>query len=200
MFEAVADIFSTIVMAIKIGIIVIVLFLLWSIFRKVTRRSREAKRFPPIDERGRQLTQTASFTLSGVNHIHDNSDPQDVFSSGIPPKSPLTLCADPQNRFDDHAIKVFFGDKYIGWIPNSDISAKDRQTKNLIFDLLISGETIQAQFDGYNHIKVYDQTSDDDYGLDEDDDDASIEGEDNYTWYKTADVLCAIYGNDNNKA
>ena len=89
MFDAIADIFNSIIFGIKFAIAVIIVFAIWCIFRRITRSSRESKRFPAKDMRGKPLEKTMAFTLSGVNHEHDGSDPQKVFKQGIPAKSEL---------------------------------------------------------------------------------------------------------------
>ena len=194
MFDAIADIFNSIIFGIKFAIAVIIVFAIWCTFRRITRSSRESKRFPAKDMRGKPLEKTMAFTLSGVNHEHDGSDPQKVFKQGIPAKSELRLQADPKNRYDKHAIKVFYGDQYIGWIPNTGISSAERKMKDLIFERIQSGATVLAQFDGYNRTKVYEAPDDLDESDNDDIDDEDLGAEeDHYQWYKTCDVLCAVY-------
>ena len=93
-----------------------------SIFSGIFRSSQEAEgkgnstksrlashlpEFPPIGKDGTKIMKTVTFTLSGVNHKHDGSDPQKVIKPGMKGQW-LTLQADSKNKYDETAVKVLY--------------------------------------------------------------------------------------------
>lgn len=131
--------------------------------------------FPKTNKNGQELMKTVEFTLSGVNHIHDGSDPQKVIKSNLKGQW-LTLKAEPENKYDDTAIKVLYNGQYIGWIPSNEVSAK-----KMIFKRLMEGLEVLARFDSITHIQVG--------GYDLDDMDPEIDKH----IFNSAIVTCAIY-------
>ena len=66
----------------KLAIIVIVALFLWGVIKSIREQRKydaiPVPDFPPTSKDGTKLMKTVEFTLSGVNHEHDGSDPQKV--------------------------------------------------------------------------------------------------------------------------
>lgn len=136
--------------------------------------------FPQTGKDGTQLMKTVSFTLSGVNHTNDGSDPQKVIKPGMKGQW-LTLQADPKNKYDKTAVKVLYNGQYIGWLPASNVSFDEIKAKEMIFNRLTHGLEVLALLDHTTYIQIG--------GWDLDEDDPRI-GDYEFT---SAVITCAIY-------
>lgn len=136
--------------------------------------------FPPTSKDGTKLMRTMEFTLSGVNHIHDGSDPQKVINRKMKGQW-LTLQADPKNKHDNTAVKVLYNGQYIGWLPASDISLSERDVKNMIYKRLTHGLEVLARFEHTTFIQVG--------GWDLDENDPKLSDYE----FTSAVITCAVY-------
>lgn len=136
--------------------------------------------FPETGKDGTKLMKTVDFTLSGVNHIHDGSDPQEVIKPGMKGQW-LTLQPDSKNKYDDTAVKVLYNGQYIGWLPASNISLDASKAKDMIFKRLSHGLEVLARLDHTTYIQVG--------GWDLDEGDPRL-GDYEFT---SAVITCAIY-------
>ena len=109
--------------------------------------------FPQTGKDGTKLMRTMEFTLSGVNHVHDGSDPQKVINRKLKGQW-LTLQADPKNKYDKTAVKVLYNGQYIGWLPATDTSLSQRDVKNMIFKRLAHGLEVLARFEHTTFIQI----------------------------------------------
>lgn len=141
----------------KLVIIAIVALFLWGIIKGIREQRKydaiPVPDFPQTSKDGTKLMKTIEFTLSGVNHVHDGSDPQKVINRNMKGKW-LTLQADPQNKYDETAVKVLCDGKYIGWLPATRISLAERDAKNMIFQRLAHGLEVLARFEHTTLIQI----------------------------------------------
>lgn len=137
-------------LGIIVGIIVaiFVLAFIGGIVSSIKEAKIKLPDFPKTNRDGTELMKTVQFTLSGVNHIHDGSDPQKVIKSSLKGQW-LTLKAEPKNKYDDTAVKVLYNGQYIGWIPMNEVS-----TKKMIFKRLMDGLEVLARFDNITNVQV----------------------------------------------
>ena len=168
----------------KLVIIVIGALFLWGIIKAI-REQRQydaipVPDFPPTGKEGTKLMKTVEFTLSGVNHVHDGSDPQKVINRDMKGKW-LTLQADPKNEYDGTAVKVLCDGKYIGWLPASNISLDESKAKDMIFKRLTHGLEVLARFEHTTFIQVG--------GWDLDENDPRLSDYE----FTSAVITCAIY-------
>lgn len=168
----------------KFIIIAIVALFIWGIIRGIQKQRQydaiPVPDFPQTSKDGTKLIRTMEFTLSGVNHVHDGSDPQKVINRNMKGQW-LTLQADPKNKHDGTAVKVLYNGQYIGWLPASNISLSERDVKNMIFKRLTHGLEVLARFEHTTYIQVG--------GWDLDENDPRI---DKYQ-FTSAVITCAIY-------
>lgn len=136
--------------------------------------------FPSTCKDGTKLMRTMEFTLSGVNHVHDGSDPQKVITPSMKGQW-LTLQPDLHNKYDGTAVKVLYNGQYIGFLPASNISLSERDVKNMIFKRLSHGLEVLARFEHTTSIQVG--------GWDLDDDDPRLSDYE----FTSAVITCAIY-------
>lgn len=160
-------------------VIVIVALFIWGIV-KGSREQRQYDAipipdFPQTSKDGTKLMRTMEFTLSGVNHVHDGSDPQKVINRNMKGQW-LTLQADPKNKYDETAVKVLYNGQYIGWLPASDVFSK-----NMIFKRLTHGLEVLARFEHTTFIQVG--------GWDLDENDPKLSDYE----FTSAVITCAVY-------
>ena len=136
--------------------------------------------FPEVNKDGLKLMKTVEFTLSGVNHVHDGSDTQKVIKSNLKGEW-LTLKPEPENQYDDTAVKVLYNGQYIGWLPASFTSLTQDDAKKMIFKRLMNGMEVLARFDNITTVQVG--------GYDLDDMNPEIDKH----IFNSAIVTCAIY-------
>ncbi len=136
--------------------------------------------FPQVDKYGNKILRTVSFTLSGVNHVHDGSDPQKIIKPSLRGQW-LTLKAEPQNKYDNTAVKVLYKGKYIGWLPNTNETLAQWDAKKMISRRLCRGMEVLARFDATDSLQIGG------YDLDE------LDPRINKYMFETAIITCAIY-------
>ena len=136
--------------------------------------------FPATSKDGTKLLKTVDFTLTGVNHKHDGSDPQEVIKPGMKGQR-LTLQAEPNNKYDETAVKVLYNGQYIGWLPASNTTLKESDAKNMIFARLSHGLEVLARLDHTTYIQVG--------GWDLDENDPKLSDYE----FTSAVITCAIY-------
>ena len=168
----------------KFIIIAIVALFIWGIIRGIQKQRQydaiPVPDFPQTSKDGTKLIRTMEFTLSGVNHVHDGSDPQKVIKPGMKGQW-LTLQADSKNKYDETAVKVLYNGQYIGWLPQSNISLDESKAKQMIFKRLCHGMEVLARLDHTTYSQVG--------GWDLDENDPRI---DKYQ-FTSAVITCAIY-------
>ncbi len=165
-------------------VIVIVALFIWGIVKGI-REQRQYDTipipdFPQTSKDGTKLMRTMEFTLSGVNHVHDGSDPQKVINRNMKGQW-LTLQADPKNKYDGTAVKVLYNGQYIGWLPASNISLSERDVKDMIFKRLTHGLEVLARFEHTTFIQVG--------GWDLDENDPKLSDYE----FTSAVITCAVY-------
>ena len=169
---------------IKLIILVIVVLFLWGVINGI-RKQRQYDAipipdFPQTSKDGTKLMKTVEFTLSGVNHVHDGSDPQKVINRNMKGQW-LTLQADPKNKYDRTAVKVLYDGKYIGWLPASNISLDESKAKDMLFKRLTHGLEVLARFGHTTVIQIG--------GWDLDENDPRLSDYE----FTSALITCAIY-------
>lgn len=164
----------------KIIITIVIISFVWWIVNEVKYSKIKLPEFPKVNKNGLPLMKTVEFTLSGVNHIHDGSDPQKIINRYLKGQW-LTLKAEPDNKYDNTAIKVLYNNKYIGWIPASRTTLTQNDAKKMIFKRLTNDMEVLARFDNITVVQIG--------GYDLDDSDPRISEYE----YNSAIVTCAIY-------
>ena len=180
MLNLLAWIFNHIGLIVGIIVAIFVIAFIGGIISGIKEDKIPIPDFPKTNKNGQELMKVVQFTLSGVNHVHDGSDPQKVIKSNLKGQW-LTLKPEPENQYDDTAVKVLYNGQYIGWLPASFTSLTQDDAKKMIFKRLTHGIEVLARFDNITNIQVGG------YDLDDMDSDMS-----NHT-YNSAIVSCAIY-------
>lgn len=180
LFDIIIWLIDHIWLILKIIVAIFVIAFIWGIVRGIKIDMIKLPDFPQHTKNG-QLLKTVEFVLSGVNHIHDNSDPQNIITPELKGKW-LTLKADINNEYDTSAVKVLCDGKYIGWLPASRTTDEQSHAKQLIFDKLKNGIEVLARFDSVQTVQIG--------GYDLDDLDPDIDKH----IFNSAVVTCGIYG------
>jgi len=137
--------------------------------------------FPLQNKDGLDLMKTVSFTLSGVNHTHNGSNPQAVIRDNNLKGQWLTLTPIVNNPYDDTPVQVEYQGQYIGWLPATNVTLKEQDAKIMIFRRLMRQQEVLARCDDITTIQIG--------GWDLDELDPEIK---DYLW-KSPRITCAIY-------
>ena len=175
--------FSTIIFAIKLIAIGIVVLIAYSIYHAIKEQKAldaiPIPEFPPVGKDGTKLMHKVEFTLTGVNHVHDDCDPQKILNPMMKGQW-LTLQVEPDNEYDSQAIKVLYNGQYIGWIP-ADVDLNQRDKRRMMFERLMHGLDVPARFEHTTFIQVG--------GWDLDDNDPKLSDYE----FTSAVITCGIY-------
>ncbi len=87
-------------------------------------------------KRGKSKKIKGEFNVAGYAHLDD--DVKRIVWKELIVGAPLKLYPDPDNKYDTNAVKVFYKEHFIGWVP------KDYVKKNVIYDNLISKNEIHS--------------------------------------------------------
>lgn len=71
------------------------------------------------------------FEISGYHHLPE--EVKKIVWKKLKPGDSLMLAIDPYNKYDPKAIKVYFGDTFIGWVSSS------YSRKGELFNMIVEG-------------------------------------------------------------